>query len=225
MNIEIKSDKVLGGVSFELAKNNKGGTTIIVKNDDGLTQEQKQSCLSKISEKLSTGKKLNGNEMKILQQNSPVLFQKAVFIEMERKQIKQQLNACKSKKEVRDLYNRKMMQFLGEQKAIERSSMPKAQKIEAMEFLGMRREAFNDELKEFKESDKYKSLPEKRKEEKDRYDSTVQNPKDGEKEIRFRVNKTIEKRNKNASFTACDSETDETKVPFEQTENKVNISV
>jgi len=206
MNIEIKSEKILGAVSFELAKNSKGGTAIIIKNDDGLTQEQKQNCLSKISEKLSTGKKLSGNEMKILQQNSPVLFQKAVSIEMERKQIKRQLNACKSKKEVRDLCDRKMMQFLGEQRAIERSSMPKAQKIEAMEFLGMRREAFNDELKEFKESDKYKSLPEKRKEEKDRYDSTAQDPKDDEKGVNFLVGKNIESRNENASFTDYDIE-------------------
>jgi hypothetical protein len=174
MNIEMNNGKVACGASFEIIKSSTGKLSINVKNidDANLSQEQKQEYLSKISEKLSTGKKLSGSEMKILQQNSPALFQKAVFIEMERKQIKRQLNACKSKKEVQNLYNRKMMQFAGEQKAIERSSMAKAQKIEAMVFLNMRLEAFYDEIKDFKESDKYKSLPEKRKEEKDRFDST-----------------------------------------------------
>jgi hypothetical protein len=214
MNIEIKGCKIASNTSFEIAKNSKGGMAIIVKNTDvGMSQEQKQDSLSKISQKLSSGKKLTGGEMKMLQQNSPVLFQKAVFIEMERKQIKKQLNACKSKKEVRDLYDRKMMQFLAEQKAIDRTSMPKEKKEEAMEFLKMRREAFADEFKEFKESDKYKSLPEKRKEEKDSFDSTFRNKKDAEKEIYFQVNEKTEKH----------SETDDAQIYFEQT--KVNISV
>ncbi|MDR0304354.1 MAG: hypothetical protein LBH98_06260 [Chitinispirillales bacterium] len=219
MNIEIKSCEIAYGacgVSFEFVKNDSGKASLIVKNVDNadLSQERKQNFLQKISEKLSSGKKLSGNEMRMLQQNSPVLFQKAVFIEMERKQIKRQLSACKSKKEVQDLYDRKMMQFLTEQKAIERTSMPKEKKAEAMEFLKMRREAFNDEFKEFKESALYKSLPDKRKEKNDRFDSTAQN----REEIYFYTNK------KNNAF---DSETSGAQSYSEQArfETKVNISV
>jgi hypothetical protein len=216
VNIDVKNSQKPIGVSFELAKNNKGGACIVVKNTyDDLPQEQKQSVLSKISQKLSSGKKLNGDEMKLLQKNSPDLYRKAVFIEMERRQMKKQLAACKSKKEVRDLYDRKMMQFLAEQKAIEKSSMPKEKKDEAIEFLKMRQEAFNDEFKEFKESDKYKSLPEKRKEEKDRFDSAVGSGKDDEKEICFWINEETEK----------SGETDDVQVYFEQEKNDTRINI
>jgi hypothetical protein len=172
-------------ITFELQKNEKGNLSIVQKNIDSMSQEDQQKLSAKISNNLLSGKKLSKSDLDFLQKTSPIMYKKALIVEMERKQTKRQLANCKSKKEVQDLQDRKMMQYLGEKKAIDKISMPKEKKEDAKQFVQMRQEAFKDEVKDFKESGAYKKLPEKTKKESIGY--SEKNPKDEAKEIFLKI--------------------------------------
>lgn len=165
MNITAQNNRFERKTTFEVQKNEKGKITINPKQVDNMSSEEQQKLGEKIHSKLLSGKKLSKREMDYLQQTNPLMYKKALIVEMEREQTKKQLANAKSKKEVRDIQDRKMMQYASEQKALDRTPMSKEAREDTKQFIQMRQEMFKDEIKNFKETGRYKNLPEKAKKE------------------------------------------------------------
>lgn len=110
----------------------------------GLSEEEKQAYEARIMQKLKSGKELTPEETNYLRAKNPVLYAQVARVEAMRENLKQQLENCRSKEEVENVYG---------------TSMSMVSKDDPMkEYIVA---AYDDVTKEFKESDKYKSLPEK----------------------------------------------------------------
>ena len=106
-------------------------------------EDAKQKLEARIYAKLQSGKKLSAKEMQYLRQNNPVLYMQAVRVEQKRQSLKNQLENAKSKEEVQKISSSAL--------ASVRKDDPAKQYVVA---------AIQETVKEFKESEKYKSLPE-----------------------------------------------------------------
>lgn len=110
--------------------------------------------------KLKRGEELSSSELNFLKQNSPGLYEKAVKINQERKEYKQQLESCKTKQDVEKMKNLKMNRFAKEIEAINRSPLSQSEKEEKLEMVKMRQAAIENEHKQFIKTNSYKSLKE-----------------------------------------------------------------
>lgn len=106
-------------------------------------EEAKQKLEARIYAKLQSGKKLSSKEMQYLRQNNPVLYMQAVRVEQKRKALENQLENAKSKEEVQKISTSAL--------ASVREDDPAKQYVVA---------AIEETVKEFKQSEKYKRLPE-----------------------------------------------------------------
>ena len=106
-------------------------------------EEAKQKLEACILAKLQSGKKLSSKEMQYLRQNNPVLYMQAVRVEQKRKALENQLEQAKSKEEVQKIATSALVSV--------REDDPAKQYVVA---------AIEETVKEFKESEKYKRLPE-----------------------------------------------------------------
>jgi len=106
-------------------------------------EEAKQKLEARIYAKLQSGKKLSSKEMQYLRQNNPVLYMQAVRVEQKRKALENQLKNASSKEEVKKIATSAL--------ASVREDDPAKQYVVA---------AIEETVKEFKESEKYKRLPE-----------------------------------------------------------------
>ena len=110
--------------------------------------------------KLKRGEELSSSELNFLKQNSPGLYEKAVKINQERKEYKQQLESCKTKQDVEKMKNLKMNRFAKEIEAINRSPLSQSEKEEKLEMVKMRQAAIENEHKQFIKTNRYKALKE-----------------------------------------------------------------
>lgn len=106
-------------------------------------EEAKKKLEARIYAKLQSGKALSSKEMQYLRQNNPVLYMQAVRVEQKRKALENQLEHAKSKKEVQKISSAAL--------AAVREDDPAKQYVVA---------AIQETVKEFKESEQYKRLPE-----------------------------------------------------------------
>ena len=113
----------------------------------GMTDEEKESYLTKIMAKLKSGKRLGAEEMRFLQAENPVLYQQAARVQAMRESLRARLAVCSSKEEVDNTYASAMSLVCDDD--------PMKEYIVA---------AYDDVLREFKKSDDYQKLPEKNKE-------------------------------------------------------------
>lgn len=110
----------------------------------GLSEEEKKAYEEKIMQKLRSGKKLTAEEMNYLRAKNPQLYVQAARVQAMRENLKKQLENCKSKEEVEKVY--------GNFTSMISKDDPMKEALVA---------AYDDELKEFKKTDKYQALPEK----------------------------------------------------------------
>ncbi len=110
----------------------------------GLSEEEKKEYEEKIIQKLRSGKKLTAEEMNYLRAKNPQLYVQAARVQAMRENLKNQLENCKSKEEVEKVY--------GNFTSMISKDDPMKEALMA---------AYDDELKEFKKTDKYQALPEK----------------------------------------------------------------
>ncbi|WOO36877.1 hypothetical protein R2R35_24315 [Anaerocolumna sp. AGMB13020] len=110
-------------------------------------EESEKRKAEKIGQKLNAGKKLSTSEMDFLRRTNPELYMKALRIQMKREMVESSLKNCKSKQEVEEA--------AGLQLGMINDMDPDR---EAMI------NAVNDVVKEFKKTDKYKSLPQESEE-------------------------------------------------------------
>lgn len=106
-------------------------------------EEAKQKLEARIYAKLQSGQKLSSKEMQYLRQYNPVLYMQAVRVEQKRKALENQLEHAKSKEEVQKISTSAL--------ASVREDDPAKQYVVA---------AIEETVKEFKQSEKYKRLPE-----------------------------------------------------------------
>lgn len=105
-------------------------------------EESEKRKAEKISQKLNAGKKLTASEMDFLRRTNPDMYMKALRIQMKREMVENSLKNCKSKKEVEEV--------AGLQLGMINDKDPDREALT---------NAVNEAVKEFKKSDKYKSLP------------------------------------------------------------------
>ena len=112
-----------------------------------------------ITTKMKSGIELSGDDLEFLKANAPELYEKAVQIAQERKQYEEALARCKTKDDVQRLNTQRLSAYMNEGQAIMHSNMTRAQKMEKMEFLGMRVNAIRNEHAKFVASPEYEKLP------------------------------------------------------------------
>jgi hypothetical protein len=118
-------------------------------------EESEKRKAEKISQKLNAGKKLTASEMDFLRRTNPDMYMKALRIQMKREMVENSLKNCKSKKEVEEV--------AGLQLGMINDKDPDREALT---------NAVNEVVKEFKKSDKYKSLPQESEEKRGgRYES------------------------------------------------------
>lgn len=125
-----------------------------------MEQEKKKMKLSYIDNKLKAGAKLTAKELQYLKKHNPDLYREAIKIKRERELYKKQLAQCKTKKDVEKLQQIKTNMFMGKIKAIKSSNMPTAKKTEEIQKVIREKAGCDTEYKHFKQSEKFKSLPE-----------------------------------------------------------------
>lgn len=116
--------------------------------DDEDTREKYEA---RIRAKLKAGKRLNAKELQYLKEYNPVLYTHAIRIENKRRNVEQQLRNAASKEEVEEIRFRAMSSI--------------SDKDPVKEYM---RAAVQEAVEEFKESDEYKSLPEREQDKKER---------------------------------------------------------
>ena len=110
----------------------------------GLSEEEKKAYEEKIMQKLRSGKKLTAEELNYLRAKNPQLYVQAARVQAMRENLKNQLENCKSKEEVEKVY--------GDFTSMISKDDPMKEALVA---------AYDDEMKEFKKTDKYQALPAK----------------------------------------------------------------
>lgn len=110
----------------------------------GLSDEEKSAYLEKIIQKLRSGKELSPEEMNYLRAKDPALYAQAARVQAMRENLKSQLKTCRSKEEVQKVYSDAVSMISKED--------PMKEAIIA---------AYDDVLKEFRETGEYQALPER----------------------------------------------------------------
>lgn len=109
----------------------------------GMTDDEKESYLAKIMAKLKSGKKLTAEEMRFLQSENPVLYQQAARVQSMQNSLETQLKHSTSKENAATIYSNAMSMISDKD--------PMKEYIVA---------AYDDVMKEYKNSDEYNALPE-----------------------------------------------------------------
>ncbi|MDD6307239.1 MAG: hypothetical protein PUA75_09945 [Clostridiales bacterium] len=117
----------------------------------GMTEEEKSAYLAHIQAKLKAGKKLTAEEMRFLQAEYPDLYLQAARVQSMRESFERQLKSCKTKEEAANVFSTSM--------SMVSDSDPMKEAVTA---------AYEDAYREYKETDKYKSLPENDKEKREK---------------------------------------------------------
>ena len=116
-----------------------------------MTEEEKQAYLARIRAKLERGEKLTAEEMRFLQAEDPVLYQQAARVMAMREALENQLKQCTSKEQAQNVYS---------------AAVYSVSKDDPMKTCIIA--AYNNVMKEYMESDEYKSLPDTEKEAKEK---------------------------------------------------------
>lgn len=117
--------------------------------DDSAKEERNSYELNRIKGKLYSGKKLTAKELIYLRDNAPELYLLAMKLKREREAFESKLRNAKSKEEVQDMYITKV----GGINLDGRGTSDNSARINAIQ----------DAFQEFKESELYKKLPDKKK--------------------------------------------------------------
>lgn len=116
--------------------------------------------VEEIANKMKAGRELTADELKVLQEKSPELYQEYIKIQSEKEAYRRQLRNCKTKEEVDNLKLQKMGQFAAEAKRVENNPyISKAKKKEIFERMLMRMQGLECEYQEFKKSLEFVELP------------------------------------------------------------------
>lgn len=120
---------------------------VIFGDSEADEQALREKYEGRIRMKLEAGKRLTPKEMQYLRKYNPVLYAYAVRVEAKRRMVEEKLKHAKSKREVQDIKDEAIY-------SIGKNDPAREYMIAAV----------RDAVKEFKETDEYKRLPEKEEE-------------------------------------------------------------
>lgn len=110
--------------------------------EEGRDGETKKEYEARIYAKVQMGKKLTPDELSFLARTNPVLYQKAMRVQIMRRMLENRLKSCKSKQEAQEVFSAAIS-------GISENDPDKEILVAALE----------DVYMEFKKSDAYKKLP------------------------------------------------------------------
>lgn len=108
----------------------------------GMTEEEKEAYFAKIMAKLKSGKKLSSEEMLFLQAEHPELYQQVARVQNMRDSLETRLKHCSSKEKAATIYSNAVSMVSKDD--------PMKEYIIA---------AYDDTMKEFRDSEEYQALP------------------------------------------------------------------
>ncbi len=117
-----------------------------------MNEEKKEQEMQRIQQKINNGEKLTAMEMAFIRRYYPEMYPRVMRIQAQRQALESRLKQAKSKEEVEQIYSEAMSSIAEED--------PDKASLQA---------AYTKAYTEYKETDRYKSLPEK--EEKDKKSS------------------------------------------------------
>lgn len=116
--------------------------------------------LSEIMQKVYSGRKLNGEELKYLQAKSPELYEKVRDMEQEQKSYENELKNCKSKDDVQRVKMAHIGKSLATVKSVENNpNITMEKKLETAQLENARANGIQTRTERFIQSDEYKALP------------------------------------------------------------------
>ncbi len=125
-----------------------------------LRENTKPADVQAIYSKLQAGKRLNAEEMRYLEQNDPVAYQKAKEIEAEREQYERELKNCKTKEDVERLQTVRLGMRMAKVNSIANNpNIGDNKKMELLMFENAKNQAEAEVLAKFKDSLRYQQLP------------------------------------------------------------------
>ena len=124
--------------SFQITKN----ISELLSPACGMTEDEKNAYFQRILAKLRSGKKLTAEEMRFLQAEHPEFYPQAARVQAMRDGLETRLKCCRSKEAAQTMFANAMDSVSDED--------PMKEYLVA---------AYEDVMKEFKESDAYKELP------------------------------------------------------------------
>lgn len=134
-------------------------------------ENKSDETLNKINNKIASGAELTANEMKYLQNKNPILYQKLIANEAEKKNYEKELKKCKTKDEVEKLKTSKVAKSMSAISAVKSNpNIPEATKLAVAQGEMNRLQELEKVAHKFEKSGEYAKLPtdaEKRKAEAD----------------------------------------------------------
>lgn len=134
-------------------------------------ENKSDETLNKINNKIASGAELTSNEMKYLQNKNPILYQKLIANEAEKKNYEKELKKCKTKDEVEKLKMSKVSKSMSAISSVKSNpNIPEATKLAVAQGEMKRLQELEKVAHKFEKSGEYAKLPtdaEKRKAESD----------------------------------------------------------
>lgn len=194
--------------------------------------------LNKINNKIASGAELTANEMKYLQTKNPILYQKLLANEAEKKNYEKELKKCKTKDEVEKLKMSKATKALSAISAVKNNpNIPEGTKLAVAQGEMNRLQELEKIAHKFEKSSEYAKLPtdaEKRKEEADLAEAKRNEAKKLYEDIKNNCADKTEKsetEDKTESTEKVDTEENKTEVvsdekaTYEKTQIKTDVEV
>lgn len=131
----------------------------LLKSQEELFRIDEEDMLEKIKDKISSGKELKEEEIHYLEMNVPEMYEDYLEVMQERMTYLEQIKACQTKKEVRELHKRKVDTYMGlVQKAGPNGKASREEGWEYLEKLLFRVAAADDVYRKYKNSLEFKKL-------------------------------------------------------------------
>ncbi len=111
------------------------------------TEEKAQQLSNDISNKMKTGAKLTAEELIYLRRKDPILYMKYMMLQKKKEMLEKRLKNCKSKQEVNDVINQEV-------NILQKNDPDR----------GLKLKVIKDTEKEFKQTGRYRQLPDKKEE-------------------------------------------------------------
>jgi hypothetical protein len=116
----------------------------IATENSQMSEEEKAAEMQRIQQKINNGEKLTAMEMAFIRRYYPEMYPRVMRVQAQRQALESRLKQAKSKQEVEQIYSEAMSSIAEED--------PDKSSLQA---------AYTKAYTEYKETDRYKSLPEK----------------------------------------------------------------
>lgn len=159
----IRKAMEMAALNLKISQKGKEELTLeeqeLLKSQEELFRVEETDVLGKIKDKISGGKELEEEEIHYLEMNVPEMYEDYLEVMQERKTYMEQIKACRTKKEVKELHKRKVDTYMGlVQKAGPNGKASREEGWKYLEKLLSRVAAAEDVYRKYKSSTEFKNL-------------------------------------------------------------------